>query len=242
MLRFLPFILILVLVLGGFGYYRFVVSKPSLPSVTNSDTTQNVGAIEVLKTSSSASLEDRVKLLEDLAVKLVTQFNALKSSTSAQSSSTSQIDSLNVSITELKSRISALENVTPAPVTSGTSSKSTVYIPLGSGGGPWGNQGWYSLPEYEVSLDPANYPGYTGMVLEVTFRLGEAAGTGSVRLFNSSDNSATSSQLDTTSSEFSLKNSSSFKLASGSKSYKLQVKSTNGKDLFIQSARIKVSF
>jgi len=80
------------------------------------------------------------------------------------------------------------------------------------------------------------------MNLEVNFRLVEPSGTGSVRLYNVTDSSAVSAQADTTSTSFGLKTSGSFKLSGGKKTYKLQVKSSEGKELFIQSARIKVNF
>jgi len=233
MIRLLPIIFIPILLLAGLGYWRYVASKPKLTTPVAQEE-----AIEVPKTLPQASLEDRVKSLEQLATKLVTQVNNLKSASPAPSSSPAS--DLEAGITELKARVSALEKATPAPAAS--SSQASVYVPLGSGGGPWGDKDWYSTSEYEISLDPANYPGYKGMVLEVTFRLAEAAGTGSVRLYNVTDSSAISSQLDTTSSTFSLKTSSSFTLASGSKTYKLQVKSSQGTNLHIQSARIKVNF
>ncbi|OGE29970.1 hypothetical protein A3C59_02525 [Candidatus Daviesbacteria bacterium RIFCSPHIGHO2_02_FULL_36_13] len=232
MIRFLPFILVIFLVLGGLGYWRFFASKPSLPSPGSDYSTDQ---IQFPVTGADATLEEKVEILEEIAKKLV-----------AQKATTTDLDSINTSIAELKTKVSALETASPTTTTTTSTqtstSKSSVYIPLGSGGGPWGNQDWYSTPEYQIALDPANYPGYSGMVLEVTFRLAESAGTGSVRLYNTTDSSATSSQLDTTSSEFVLKNSASFKLPTGSKTYKLQIKSTDGKNLFIQSARIKVNF
>ncbi|OGE42491.1 hypothetical protein A3A45_01005 [Candidatus Daviesbacteria bacterium RIFCSPLOWO2_01_FULL_36_8] len=232
MIRFLPFILVIFLVLGGLGYWRFFASKPSLPSPGSDYSTDQ---IQFPVTGADATLEEKVEILEEIAKKLV-----------AQKATTTDLDSINTSIAELKTKVSALETASPTTTTTTSTqtstSKSSVYIPLGSGGGPWGNQDWYSTPEYQIALDSANYPGYSGMVLEVTFRLAESAGTGSVRLYNTTDSSATSSQLDTTSSEFVLKNSASFKLPTGSKTYKLQIKSTDGKNLFIQSARIKVNF
>lgn len=231
MLKLLPIVLIPVLILTGLGYWRFQASKENL---TTPKSVTEEGPIEVPATLPGATTEDRIKVLEQALTKLVEQVNTLKTPAKVESNT-----SLESAVTELKTRVSALEKATPAPVA--VSSKSTVYIPLGSGGGPWSNIDWYTT-EYEISLDPANYPGYSGMVLEVTFRLAEAAGTGSVRLYNVSDSSSTSSQLDTTSTTFAVKSSSSFTLASGSKTYKLQVKSTSQKDLFIQSARIKVNF
>lgn len=236
MIKFLPFILVALLILGGLGYWRFFAAKQSLETPKEEIVEEPV---EVPKTLPGASLEDRVKSLEETITNLVNKVNTSPKPTTDPSLD-SRLKTAEGSITEIKARVSSLENASPAPAV--FSKSSTVYIPLGSGGGPWANTDWYSMPEYEVSLDPANYPGYTGMVLEVTFRLVEAAGTGSVRLYNVTDSSAVSGQLDTTSSTFALKTSSSFKLATGTKTYKLQVKSTSNKDVFIQSARIKVNF
>lgn len=232
MIRLLPFILIPILVLAGLGYWRYTASKPNLTTPTP----PQAGPIEVPKTLPQASLEE-------LTAKLVREVNDLKSKSSPTPSLVSGSSDLEAQVTELKVRVSALEKATPAPASAtNTNTSSTVYIPLGSGGGPWANTDWYSTPEYEISLDPANYPGYKNMVLEVTFRIVEAAGTGSVRLYNVTDSQAASGQLDTTASSFSLKSSSSFTLTTGTKTYKLQVKSSQNKDLFIQSARIKVNF
>lgn len=235
MIRFLPIVLIPVLILGGLGYWRFVASKSPLTSPAATQTSDT--PIEVPKTLPQSSLEDRVKELEDVVTKLVTQVNNLQSpSPQTPSSRSSDVES---AVTELKARVSALEKATPTPVS--PSSLATIYIPLGSGG-VWNNTDWNSLAEYEVSLNPDNFPGYSGMTLEVTFRLDDPSGTASVRLYNTTDGAATSSQLDATSATYTLKSSSSFKLSSGTKTYRLQVKSSGGKNLFVQTARIKVTF
>lgn len=194
---------------------------------------------EVPKSLPASGDDDKIASLEQSVRNLTGEIDKLKSAKETGNPDT-RITNAESSITELKARVSSLEKATPAPVVS--TGQSAVYIPLGSGGGPWANQDWYTTGEYEVSLDPGNYPNYTGMYLEVSFRLAEAVGTASVRLYNASDGSATSSQLDTTSTSFSLKTSSSFKLPAGAKTYKLQVKSSEGKNLFIQNARIRVNF
>lgn len=213
------------------GYWRYLSSKPKLttPQIEEQP-------IEVPKTLPQANLDDKVKSLEDLAAKLATQVNNLKSS-SPQPSLTSNTKDIEAQITELKARVSALEKATPAPA---STTSSVSYIPLGSGGGPWADKGWYSIP-YEVSINTDNYPNYSGMNLEVTFRMNQKAGTGSVRLYNVTDSTGYA-QVDTTSDVLSLKTSSSFKIASGTKTYTLQIKSSEGADLYIQSARIKVNF
>lgn len=198
--------------------------------------------VEVPKTLPNASLDDRVKSLESTLGKLVSQVNNLKSSPPPNGSSNisdSRLNELEAEVTELKMRVATLEQATPAPV---SVSKSAVYIPLGSAAGPWVNIDWSTVDEYTASLNPNDYPGYSGMNLEVNLRLVEAMGTGSVRLYNVTSGSALSSQVDTITSSFSLQSSSSFKLASGQNTYKLQVKSSERRELFIQSARIKVNF
>lgn len=240
MIRLLPFILIIILILGGLGYWRYTSLKSNSDQLQTAQQTSSDVPIEVPKTLPQDSLEDRVKTLEDLVSKLVTQVNSLKSPvTQSQSnvSTDSTVTSLNSAITDLTARVSALEKTAPVP----SVSQSAVYIPLGSGG-YWQNSDWFTTSEYQISLNPDNYPGYSAMSLEVTFRVIDSTDIGSVRLYNATDNSAISLQVNTSSSSFVLLASPSFKLATGTKTYKLQVKSTQGKGLFIQTARIKVSF
>lgn len=238
MIRFLPFILIPILIIAGLGYWRYSTGKQSLTTPKTSE--QDQEPVEVPKALPGATVEERVKSLEDTIAKLVPQVNSLKVQASPNSlpvSLDSRLGSLESAMTELKARVSALEKATPAPATSG---KATIYIPLGAGGS-WFNVEWQSLSEYEVSLNPDNYPGYTGMSLEANFRLVDPTGTGSVRLYNVTDGSAVSGQLDTTSATFALQTTASFKLPSGTKTYRLQTKSSQ-RDLSIQSARIRVNF
>lgn len=244
MIKLLPFVIIPILLVAGIGYWRmFPTAKPATTATSAKSTLSTLLAnnqpVEVPKTLPESSNEDKIKTLEQAIDKLVTELNALKAS---NTSLTAKIDTLDSSDTDLKARVASLEKATPAPAVATSTSKSSIYIPLGSGGGPWANQDWYTVTDYQVNLDPANFPGYSGMYLEVTFRLAESAGTGSIRLYNTSDSSATSSQVDTTSTSFGLSTTSSFKLATGSKNYTLQIKSTEGKNLFIQTARIRVSF
>ena len=193
--------------------------------------------MEVPKTLPGASLDERVKSLEEGVNKLITQLNTLKASPQPTSSSNSKLTDVEASVVDLKARVSALEKA-PTPSTSG---KSTSYIPLGAGGS-WDYSSFTNLTDYQINLDPANFPGVTGMVLEVIFRVVDSTSTTSVRLYNTSDSSAVSSEVSTNSSNFTLAASSSFKLASGSKTYALQAKNSDGKTFFIQLARIRVNY
>lgn len=239
MVKLLPFIVIIVLVLGGLGYWRFVGSRSDLTAPEASQ----AAPVEVPKNLPVGTIDDRVKSLEDSVNKLTDVVNRLKPATSqvgSAGSSDSRVADLEATVTQLNARVASLEKSNPASVA--TSGKSIVYIPLGSGGGPWNNTDWNVLPEYEISLNPDNFPGYSGMNLEVTFRVDDPSGTGSVRFYNVTDGSVVSSQLDTTSTVFNLQSSLSFKLAAGAKTYRLQVKDSGGKHLFIQTARVKVNY
>lgn len=244
MIRFLPYILIPILIIAGLGYWRLTASKQSsTPSLQNSQTVQDSSPMEVPKTLPGASLEDRVKSLEDAVTKLVTQFNNFKLSGQTDVPNlSSRLSNAEAAVTDLKARVSALEKAGPTTTTTTSSNKYPLYIPLGAGGGPWGSQDWATLTEYQATINSDNYPGYSGMQLEVNFRLVESAGTGSVRLYNVTDGSSISSQVDTTGTSFGLQTTNSFKLPGGQKTYSIQVKSSQGKDLFVQSARVKVSF
>lgn len=234
MIKLLPFILVPVLILGALGYWRFVATKPPL---TVSQDAQTEVLTEVPQTLPPAGLEDRVENLENTVVKLAQSSPRPTGSQIENSGSLeSRLANAEAGITEIKARVSALEKGSPA------AGQSTVYIPLGSGGGPWLGTPWFTLSEYEISLNPDNYPGYKAMYLEVIVRGIEANGTGSIRLYNVTDSSAVSTQLDFTSTSFTLKTSSSFTLPAGTKTYRLQLQSTESKQVFIQSARIKVNF
>ncbi len=238
MVKLLPFILVPILILGGLWYFRFAVTKQSPVSP---QATESPAPVEVPKTLPGATLEDRVKNLEDTITKLASQISTSKSPTSSGTSNTldSRLANVESAVTDLKTRVSALEKVSPAPT---TSNKYPLYIPLGSGGGPWGDQDWNTLGEYQASINADDYPGYSSMQLEANFRLVESAGTGSVRLYNVTDGSSLSSQLDTTGTSFATQTSGTFKLPSGKKTYTIQVKSSQGKSLFVQSARVRVNF
>lgn len=242
MIRLLPFVLIPILIIGGLLFWRNLATKQSL--TTSQADQSNSTPVEVPKTLPGASLEDRIKSLEDVVGKLVPQVNNLKpgNSPAASSSLDSRLTNVESAITELKARVSALEKATPAPAAITSGSKSPLYIPLGGGGGPWGDQDWYTLTEYQALINPDNYSGYSSMQLEANLRLAEAAGTGSVRLYNATDGSSILSEVSTTSTTSSLQTSATFKLPGGQKTYTIQVKSSQGSKLSVQSARIKVNF
>lgn len=237
MLKLLPFILIPILILGGLGYWRFVASNNlATPSQSSNPSPMPDGPMEVPKTLPQASLENRVKALEDLVNKLVTEVNKLKSPSPSANPDT-KLNLLDTSVTDLKLRVAALEK--GGTTTSAT--KAPLYIPFGSGGSS-SDSNWASISNYQISLDPKDYAGYSSMQLEVNMKLPDLVGTAYARLYNSTDATATSNELSTTSGNFVWLTSGTFTLPTGNKTYKLQLKSSDSKTIEVQSARIKVTF
>lgn len=240
MIRILLLGVIMLAVVGGVGYFIFF-QKPSInePNVTGFDL-RNL-------TSKTSSSTESGNLVDNLIRPSKTPKPTSKVSSTGSSSSNveNRIEVLENTVIQLQTRVAILEQTSPSPAaqqSSSTSNKYPLYIPLGSGGQA-GDKGWFSVNQYQVSIDPGQYPGYTSMQLEVNLRLLQKSGTGYARLFNSSDNSAvSSSEVSTTTDQFGLFTSSGFTLTSGSKIYKMQIKSSEGVELQIESARIKVIF
>jgi len=80
------------------------------------------------------------------------------------------------------------------------------------------------------------------MQLEVNMRLNQPGGTLYARLYNSTSGGATSSEVSSTSTTSSIFTSSTFTLPTGSKTYILQAKTSDGTSAFLDTARIKVNF
>lgn len=223
MIKFLPFIVITILILAGVGIsLNFQPGNQSLE-----------------KTPKGPASEDRLRSLENTVARLTTQLDLQAVQPESSKSSDLRIKNLEAAVSSLKARVAKLEKTGQA---AGAGSKSPLYIPLGGGGGPWNDQDWHALNEYQVTINPDSYNGYSSMQLEVNFRLAEAAGTAYARLYNVTDNSAVSAEVSTTGTAFGTQTSGTFKLPSGQKTYTLQIKSSANIQLFVQSARIKVNF
>lgn len=239
---------VIIAILGGLFYWRFIFASPKsakTPSVSDSrqDNSPIIsGPQEVPKeppdtttdTNTSSDLQSQIDSLKK-------QVDALK-----KTNNDTRITALETGIADLRAQIVKLSSSSNATstttTTASTSTKSPSYIPVGSGAGPWSDSSWHTIPEYQVVVNPGDYSGYTSMQLEVIFRVIDPTGTAKVRLYNTTDSKVVSSELSTSSSTFVLQTSSGFQLPSGAKTYQLQVENTSGKDVLIQTARIKVSF
>ena len=167
--------------------------------------------------------------------------SGVDSTPTPQIGSDPKITKLENTIAELLGRIKELESK-PTPTPTSSINKSPVYIPLGPGDSI-SSVNWSTASVPIITIDPADYPGYTSMQLEVTFQIYQGNGTAYARLYAYNDGtSILSSEVSTTSASYTTVTSGTFQLSGGKKSYKLQQKSTTGFSTNVQFARIKVNF
>lgn len=192
----------------------------------------------------STEASEDVKALAEGLKSLYAQMNAVKIITDKLPNlSEERVKNLEAQATDLKARVSALESRGTTTTAQTTAAKQApLYIPVGSGQVSFADQNWTSLGTYQVQIDTGQYSGYKSMQLEVNLRLNQPGGAVYARLYNSSDNSAISSEVSSPSTSSTLITSATFTLPSGQKTYILQAKSSAGTQAFIETARIKVNF
>lgn len=243
MIKLLPLALVMMLILGALLYFRFTPGKIALPasSTSTSVSPTAVPSSGISLKPTSSDINERLRAVEE-AVPLL----AKKVNSNSQGSNTYQptsqateakIKNLESLVTSLQQQIDQLKNTS---TTTPTSSKSVVYIPLG-GSVSSTSQDWATIEGFQISLDPADYPGFKNMQLEVNIKLAQSIGTGYVRLMTGGS-AVASSDASTTAATYTLASSGNFTLASGRKTYQLQIKTDKGYELYLQSARIKVNF
>lgn len=242
MIKLLPIGVVVGLMLAVLLYLRFSSSDNKLKSALPNyqPVTQSPSGLQ----TPAADTNDRLRTLEETVVLLSEKVAGQKSAPASVNQTTSwggvpenRVKNLEDTVASLQKQIDALKT-SSNPV----SSKTPVYIPIGSGGVST-DQNYSSLEGFQVSIDPGDYSGYTSMVLEVNAKLSQQVGIGYVRLYNSTDNSAvSSSEVSFTSDKYTLGISSTFKLSGGKKTYQLQLKSSQGRDLYLQNVRLRVNF
>lgn len=253
MIKLLPLGIVIVIMLSVLFYLRFLSSN-NTPSALIGNYQPVTDSPKQLAPNSSGSgladpssgdLNQRVRDLEETVTLLSQKVNSSKTTTDQSGSSVTswagvpeaKVKNLEDSVVNLQKQIDVLK------ASSGTtSSKLPVYIPIGSAATST-DSSFTSMDGFIVSLDASDYPGYSGVQLEITARVGQSGGKGYVRLFNNTDNAAiSSSDTSTTSDKSVVLASGSFKLGSGRKTYQVQVKTDNGYPFLLQNARLKVNF
>lgn len=228
------------LLVGGMIYYRY----SSVQGILNIPVTDSKQSL------TGGSVEGRVTTIEDALALLINRVNNL-SPTTTQTATTpnqvsgdinSRVQSLENTVANLQVQINQLKGGETSPTTI-SGSRSPVYIPLGWNGSA-STQDWSSVTSQSISIDPADYSGYTSMQFEANISVYQGNGTAYARLFNSTDAlaiipSEVSGKTDTP----TWVSSATFQLPSTTKkTYVLQVKTTTGYASQVQNARIKVNF
>ncbi len=154
-----------------------------------------------------------------------------------------RIKVLETAIADLRSQMRVIGQNVPAGTTSTASlSKAPIYLPIGAGGAST-SPTYIDVYGVEITINPANYPGYTSVTLESSLRISVQGQTAYARLLNVTDNGVVANSEITTQSyqNPAIVNSPNFQLASGSKTYRLQLKSS-GNEASSQFARLRINF
>lgn len=227
---------VLVIVIGGLLYFRFYSARLALTlPVANKISNPN------------STLESRVTSLEDAVALLINRVNNLGNIGNSSGGSTDRISSLETTVASLQIQLNQLKQTTGTTTTIGTtgavSGKQVIYIPLEWVGSATTTD-WSSVTSQSIVIDPADFPGYTSMQFEANLQVYQGNGTAYARILDNTDGlAAISSQVSTTSQNYTWVSSSSFQLPStAKKTYVLQLKTSSSYTASVQGARIKVSF
>lgn len=232
-------ILILSIMFGSIYWWLTASSKPQITPQTQSASSKNIDDTSFFQKIDT--LEQEVQALKKELGRPLPSGSAT-SRTSSNTNIEVRLNTIETTLATLQSKVNTLSGSSTQTSQSTTSKSPTVYIPLGSGGTTTDKTG-IVLDNYQVSIDPADYPNYKTMQLEATLKMNVANGTVTANLYNATDGSdVTNSSVSTTSDKSTLLSSYTFTLPSSKKTYKLKVKSSEGVEVQLQSARIKVNF
>jgi hypothetical protein len=149
--------------------------------------------------------------------------------------------------TALTARIEALEkkgvtSSAPVIISSGTTKATAVkeyYIPLGSGS--TNATDWVDLPGVESYVAPGNYGTIKSIYFEAALRIPTGNGTAYARLLNVTDNTSLfETEITYQGTTGNLISSGAFPVPYATKLYRVQLKSSLGAEVVLDSARIKI--
>ncbi len=236
MVKFIPVLLIIAVVLGGFLYWRYSAKQTLVQSTAQ------------VQITGEGLLEDRVAQLELAVIEIIKNSRGVVASDSDKDA----IDELKSQVTSLQYEVDTLKKTsgttTSTPqsssqttTTTATTAKAPVYIPLGWIGSATSTD-WSNVTGQEISIDPADYPGYKNVYFEVALRIFQN-GKAYARLQNKDDGTALlSSEVSTTATDYTWLTSAAFQLPGAKKTYRLQLKSLTGYSSDVQNARIKIVY
>lgn len=237
MVKLLPFAALFIAVFAVLGYFALSDGSPS-------------GIKQIsLGTVTSKPEDNRIKELEQSVLELADKVNGSDSGTASQSlpdpsNTQARLNALEVSIADLQAKIKKLESGSQSQLgIQTTAKKSPAYIlSLGSGDSTTKTD-WTTANNIDITIDPAEFPGYTSMQLEAYLKVKDGNGKAYARLHDSATGlSELSSEVSTSSENFTWAQSPTFTINGSKKTYKFQIKSLTGYEAFIQAARVKVNF
>lgn len=150
---------------------------------------------------------------------------------------------------EIQKAISALPTPVPTVVqtkivqpTPSPSGAKVVYISLISSGSTT-NMDWTDITPSDFYFDLADYPGAKAVRWEASIRALHGSGMVSARLYDFTNKRGVDfSELETQSASFVLIRSSDLKIWRGNNLYRVQMKSINGTEAFLEQAKLRVIF
>lgn len=123
---------------------------------------------------------------------------------------------------------------------SGRTQPQVIYIPLG-GGGSTANTDWTDVGNAEVYFDLNDYPNFSEARFEGFVKVKNGNGKAFARLYDATHTiGVQGSNIETANENFTMVGSDSLALWRGKNLYRIQIKSLNGYDAYIDSGRIKV--
>lgn len=222
MVKFLP--IVIILLLAAFAG----ANKAGVFQRTQADQTYTFDEDRVY------SLEKRVNTLEKSATESLSRQSPAIANAPGRGEQ-DQLGSIELALSDIKGRLSKLENTTP-------NKKAPLYIPFGISGSV-SSIDWSYPDTQEVLINPADYIGYKNMQLEIQLRVQHGNGMATARLLNATDGTAIIlSEVSTITENYTTLISQGFMLPSGSKTYRLQLKTTTGYTASYQNAKIKVNY
>lgn len=243
MIKLLPIgVLIFLVVLAG-GYLWMRRSQAQVtPQIK--ELTQLTGQTDV---SSFAPVDnsDRIKILEEAVILLAKKINGEVPTTGTNATLIGRISTLEDKVTSLQRQVSQLQSgvsPTSAPAAGRSVKQPPIYIPLG-----WVASSsvmvWTTITTQSITIDTNDYPGFTSAQFEARIVNFQGNGTAYARLINTTDGSGVlASEVSNSGIDYAWVTSSNFSLASGKKTYAVQLKTNTGYAAQISDAHLKINF
>lgn len=232
MIKFLPVGVLILLVLGASW---FLITKQSQNFNLSSPPTEQQPTVTQSKPVPLAAAASPVSIPQKV--------NNDTSSTNIATLE-SKVSSLEDKVTALQRQVSQVgtgASLAPAETTV-ASKKSPIYIPLG-----WvassSVMDWTTVATQSVIIDTNDYPGATSAQFEGRIVNYQGNGTCYARIINTTDGTAVlGSQISTSGTDYAWVTSPGFSLASGKKTYAVQLKTNTGYSAQISDAHLKINF